>query len=1116
MKKEDLTKEYLNILNTFNHVVTTTRLYSVLSPQFRSSFSRAFSVIKRFIDVVGDVQFGFLADKQIVCGVLLGDDMLALSNKITVFKQLSLLNLPHLVLTKQLDEDSFREIISVFSARKEKIQREGGGRSFVTKLGLEQFFPEEYSYETKSAHSIDHLDKGRIEVNLRGLGELDDSVTAFIFDDSVGISLQFSEKKDDESWLIVFLFYCLSRAAFKMNLEKKFLFSPLMGEVLDKVGKYIDPSRAVRLAKTLAWMIVERGNQQAVASLLLSSFSSLLGNSFLRELIEAVDPEIFEKSYFCLKEHQRELLQKGLGDSREMSRCNDIEARLMASSVGSHLIKSMGLTKQILEDGEEQRRKKRLDRGVGSLIEGKLDVLKSEELLLLLPGAIDELIEAGNKERVDKLLGNICIPFDGYEEDIQRQRAMCLCLCGKELIRLKRWLWVGRIVPLLLDWLRKTEEGDSLLESVVEFLQTVTIRKIMARDEELPVLILDTFMRIRSGNIKKSSSVRALVSRAQDKIVNEEIIFSLLEEYLVNKDKNSAKLIILHGPAGASLLINKVVESDNSLDRMKIMELLNALGSLLPPVLLQALETSLPWYGVRNLLKLLSTTGSEEHADICLEYLCHADLRVQREAFLCLYKLGGNRRRELLLKALNLDCENIKVQIVKALGNYGDGEVAAGLLSVLRLHGSFGKNNREKLILQICHSLESCKLDGYKDELAKIYNELKDGKEPGQQKIESALVRLLERLGGVFRREKGSSIKSSDQTSEDKAERTLQPITSLPEESKIRALLKNGDEKKAKQLLIGLIITMARKRKFEYADNLRKWLIEIDPMMLSEIIRTAEIIEEEKSQAIDKGILEVWDDLYEVLSADEFSTLYHTMQHRKYDKDETVVVQGKVLSALFFIHQGKLKLHYNDHGSEVFVKNAGPGEVLGVDSFFNASVWTINATTMGRSYISMLRLEKLQDWKDDFPALESKLNDYCLKFDTLYSFFKKSKKNRREYDRKTITGKMSAIFLNEKNDEKGVNTRGELADISRGGVSFFIRISRKNHARMLLGRKIRVILPAIETVGKHIYADGMVVAIRAHLAMENEYSIHIRLEKLLSNDDIRKIIGAQKAANRNM
>ena len=70
--------------------------------------------------------------------------------------------------------------------------------------------------------------------------------------------------------------------------------------------------------------------------------------------------------------------------------------------------------------------------------------------------------------------------------------------------------------------------------------------------------------------------------------------------------------------------------------------------------------------------------------------------------------------------------------------------------------------------------------------------------------------------------------------------------------------VRHDNKEAAVELLFDLILRHAREKNFEKAEALRERLFEVDPMSLTEIIKSAEIIEEEKNESIDPDHLNVW------------------------------------------------------------------------------------------------------------------------------------------------------------------------------------------------------------------------------------------------------------------
>ncbi len=330
-------------------------------------------------------------------------------------------------------------------------------------------------------------------------------------------------------------------------------------------------------------------------------------------------------------------------------------------------------------------------------------------------------------------------------------------------------------------------------------------------------------------------------------------------------------------------------------------------------------------------------------------------------------------------------------------------------------------------------------------------------------------------------------------------------ITGLPEEQRIREIFSQGEKDKAKELLLKLIEATARKKMFAEAEGLREWLIEEDGLALNDIIKAAEIIEREKEAAINKEHLNTWSDLSNVLDSDDFITLYHCLEHRHFAKGEIIAKQGARQSILYFINNGKVELFCLESGREVQIKILGPGEILGAATFFEASVWTLSARSLGAE-LSLLKIDRLQALKDDYPALESSLNDFCVRFRISYDSLKKVGRDRRVLERKRLSGRVAMALLDKEGKDTGIGAKGELYDISIGGISFFLRVSQKKNARLLLGRKVRLKLPA--PAEKTFTITGVIQAVRSQPVVGNEYSVHIRFARDLTPGELKDLLQA--------
>lgn len=333
----------------------------------------------------------------------------------------------------------------------------------------------------------------------------------------------------------------------------------------------------------------------------------------------------------------------------------------------------------------------------------------------------------------------------------------------------------------------------------------------------------------------------------------------------------------------------------------------------------------------------------------------------------------------------------------------------------------------------------------------------------------------------------------------------LMEVTDLQTEQQIHELIIKGESEKGKQFLVEIITQMARKRNFIEADKFHRLLIEAFPLALNEIIRATEILEQEKTAAIDKNQLAVWSALLRVLDFGEFVVLYHSMERRRCAQGEMLVRQGAQNSDLYFVNNGRIELYFQETGKKIPLKVIGAGEILGAGSFFEASVWTINARSLGAE-VSTLKFDTLQQLERDFPGIDSKLNDFCSRFKISSESFGKTGSDRRMYTRYRLSGITQMILFDRDGNNTGIVAKGDLFDISAGGISFFVRISKKKNARLLLGRHVGLTITS--EPGSRFNIGGVVRAVRSQPIVGNEYAVSIQFERVLAQKELKNLINA--------
>lgn len=308
----------------------------------------------------------------------------------------------------------------------------------------------------------------------------------------------------------------------------------------------------------------------------------------------------------------------------------------------------------------------------------------------------------------------------------------------------------------------------------------------------------------------------------------------------------------------------------------------------------------------------------------------------------------------------------------------------------------------------------------------------------------------------------------------------------------------------AVKLLFDMVVKCAKGKNFSKAESLREKLMEVDPMALSEIIRSAEIIEEEKSGSLDKAHMDIWSGLYGKLTPEESNALFYSMKEIVCEANEHIFKKGDHNSKLYFIDQGELKMVYEQKGKEILLKKLKPGDMAGQDTFFSISICTTSLLALSKVKMHYIENDVLARWNKEIPTLEPKLKDYSLKTENAHDLLKKKGMDRRQLDRHSISGKVAVQMINASGNPVGNAFRGELSDISASGISFYIKTSDRKNASFLLGRNLNLLftLPG-KAAPEKITQSGTVIGVSYHLF--NDYIIHLKFAKEIKMDLIANI-----------
>lgn len=317
--------------------------------------------------------------------------------------------------------------------------------------------------------------------------------------------------------------------------------------------------------------------------------------------------------------------------------------------------------------------------------------------------------------------------------------------------------------------------------------------------------------------------------------------------------------------------------------------------------------------------------------------------------------------------------------------------------------------------------------------------------------------------------------------------------------------LQTGDTAKAVKLLCQMAVSSAKAKDFIKAEAFRDRLYEVDGSALSAILKVNEIIESEKNKAITPAQRNLWSCFFNGLSAEEASDFIFALQPAEFPSDHVIFEQAKPNDRLYLIHQGYVKIVFENNSRQILIKTLGKGDFFGEDTFFSVNVCTASAVTLSDVKLGFLDKEGLERLKTKHRFLWTSLRKICLSGRSVFDCLRQKGTDRREHPRVNLQTKVSVQILASENGKPISRTlTAELWDISRQGLSFYFQSKNPNAVRRMVGRTLKVrVFFNFEGKKKELDLTGLVQGVQDHPM--DEFSVHLKLYRPFSFAAMRTI-----------
>lgn len=319
-------------------------------------------------------------------------------------------------------------------------------------------------------------------------------------------------------------------------------------------------------------------------------------------------------------------------------------------------------------------------------------------------------------------------------------------------------------------------------------------------------------------------------------------------------------------------------------------------------------------------------------------------------------------------------------------------------------------------------------------------------------------------------------------------------------EAEIKELVAQDKRDEAGKKLFDLIVTCSQKGDLNNAKRLRDWFYDVNPMALGDIIKVNEVIDEAMSGSIDDDFSLAWSELKNLLTDEEFTSMFHCLKEHQVDKDKQILKTGSAFDAIFFVTKGNVNVicHSPNDKKLVQLTVLEPGSMISANCF-EPSCWTMSLTSLSSVTLHALRRKEFEELSEQFPGFESKMLSFYEKNNSINALLREQQVNRRRFERFSVDYKITFQAVSKDGKAGDHIYKGDLNDISRQGLSFVFRIVKRENRRMLFGRRLLVNL---QVDGKVLRFLGTAVAISVQDLQEHDYCVHMSLEKAIPEEVI--------------
>ena len=260
----------------------------------------------------------------------------------------------------------------------------------------------------------------------------------------------------------------------------------------------------------------------------------------------------------------------------------------------------------------------------------------------------------------------------------------------------------------LVAWIKLETAVTPAYKKICHGLQTL-LHDLIRQERFTDVIpVMDVFSKISTGELIKDAKAREVSTEVLRNLASENnlnILFKKLNTGDKNKEDAVDRILSGFGDLILNKLLDIVRDVKDSNERVRVIHLIEAMGQRAIPAINDRINSSVPWYYLRNLAYILGHIGNEQDAHILQPLLLHNNDKVRVEALKSISQTGGKQRGALLLSVLPQADDPLRLSIIEMLGKIKYTGAVAYLLEMLKNKSLITKDGTISIQEKICNAL---------------------------------------------------------------------------------------------------------------------------------------------------------------------------------------------------------------------------------------------------------------------------------------------------------------------------------------------------------------------------------------------------------------------------